>query len=158
MIFLGMLEGLLGRLYERDKAVAGAIWVVREGRHPIRVASHNWNGTGLADSVEVREIHAALIMSLFHAHSDDTVVLDPRDGFSVIGERDNFNPSPLTIATAPFTRGGTRIGIVELFFSAAGGVNEESVKQIAFTARMCFESDVTFDLKSITPMPPPNDG
>lgn len=158
MNFLGWLEGLLGRLCERDKAVAGAIWVVREGRYPIRVASSNWGGTGLADSVELREIHAALIASLFHARSDDTVVLDPRGGFSTIGERENFNPTTLTIAAAPFTRGGTRIGIVELFFSANGGVNEESIKQLAFTARTCFESDVTFDLNSITPLPPPKEG
>lgn len=164
MIFLGMLERLLAHLCERDAAVAGAIWVVHEGRYPIRVASHNWNETGLADSVELREAHAGLIASLFHSRSDDVVVLDPQERFSQTGERDHFNPTPLTIAAAPFTRSRNRLGIVELFFSPDGGVNEQSVKQLAYRAQTCFESDVTvdlnsfFDLKPFTPMPPPNKG
>ena len=164
MNFLGLLEMLLARLCERDAAAAGVIWVVHEGRYPIRVAAHNWNETGLADSVDLREAHAGLIASLFPSCSDDVVVLDPKEPFSQTGERDYVNPTPLTIAAAPFTRSRTRIGIVELFFSPDGGANELSVKQLAYTAQFCFESDATFDLKSFPdlksfkPMPPPNEG
>jgi hypothetical protein len=107
-------SALLQRMLQAMEAVAGLIWLTREGGRVEPVCHAGLAATGVTASPEAEQGHLALVQSLLG--SPTGLVVPP--GAEVTGPNGKAlaaNSSALSVIAVPIERGEARAGLIEIF-------------------------------------------
>jgi hypothetical protein len=107
-------RGVLERVLAAMEAPAGLVWLAGEGGRVEPVCHAGIEGIGIAAQGEVQAAHNTLVQSMFTAGGGLIVPpgaqLTGPDGAAIAA-----NTTALLVVSAPFDKGGTRAGLIEVF-------------------------------------------
>jgi len=107
-------RGLLDRVIEAMGAVAGLVWLVGEQGRVEALCHTAVQATGIGASDETQQGHGQLVQALMGAAQG--MLVPPRAQVAgPEGRAMASNPTDLLVVAAPLERGGTRVGLLEVF-------------------------------------------
>jgi len=107
-------SALLQRMLQAMEAVAGLVWLAREGGRVEPVCHAGLEATGVTGSPEAEKEHLALVQSLLG--SPTGLVVPPGAEVSgADGKPMAANSTALSVIAVPIERGETRAGLIEIF-------------------------------------------
>ena len=107
-------RGLLDRVIEAMGAVAGLVWLVGEQGRVEALCHTGVQATGIGATDETQQGHGQLVQALMGA-AQGMLVPARAQVAGAEGRPVASNPTDLLVVAAPLERGGTRVGLLEVF-------------------------------------------